>query len=96
MSIKTPEQVADEQLSHFGIGVHDPSRAITAAAITAAIKADSAQRPTRRVHIVFDGPPAHESGRFVEVETPDGESISLGKWLRRPNGWWALEIEVPA
>lgn len=27
------------------------------------------------VDIVFDGPPSHKSGRFVEVEDQDGKSI---------------------
>lgn len=33
---------------------------------------------TEFVDIVFDGPPDHEAGRFVEVENDKGESISLG------------------
>lgn len=45
------------------------------------------------IHIIFDGPPSHESGRFVEVETPDGRSISVGDWRQRPDGLWALVIE---
>jgi hypothetical protein len=35
------------------------------------------------INIVFDGPPAHEGGRFVEVETDDGHSMSIGHWLER-------------
>lgn len=31
-------------------------------------------------HVIFDGPPAHESGRFVEVENERGESIAFGEW----------------
>ena len=34
----------------------------------------------RGVVVVFDGPPSHESGRFVEVETLDdavGEAVAL-------------------
>jgi len=42
--------------------------------------------------IVFDGPPSHESGRFVEVENPDGASVNVGKWIDRKNGLWALRI----
>lgn len=45
------------------------------------------------INIVFDGPPGHEAGRFVEVETDDGHSISLGHWLQRSDGYWALRIE---
>lgn len=42
--MKTPDRIADEALSHFGFGVHDPATGITAAAIIYAIKADRAQR----------------------------------------------------
>ena len=38
--------------------------------------------------IRFDGPPAPESGRFVEVEL-DGKSISLGTW-QKDGGYWVL------
>lgn len=47
------------------------------------------------VDIVFDGPPSHESGRFVEGETKDGRSIRCGQWLERPGtGYWVLRISV--
>ena len=32
----------------------------------------------RFIDIVFDGPPSHESGRFVEVEDEAGRSIRVG------------------
>lgn len=35
------------------------------------------------IDIVFDGPPSHESGRFIEVENAQGASIRVGKWVRR-------------
>lgn len=44
------------------------------------------------IHVVFDGPPSHESGRFVEVETPDGKSINVGEWHQRPDNLWELRI----
>lgn len=47
---------------------------------------------TEFVDIVFDGPPGHEAGRFVEVENDKGESISLGDWKKREDGYWALRI----
>jgi len=51
---------------------------------------------TQAINIIFDGPPSHESGRFVEVETDDGKSIGCGEWIERPNGLWALRItELP-
>ncbi len=48
---------------------------------------------TRAVNIIFDGPPSHESGRFVEVETDDGKMVNAGEWLKRDDGLWALRIE---
>lgn len=44
------------------------------------------------IDIVFDGPPAHESGRFIEVENPAGASIRVGEWVERVDGLWALRI----
>lgn len=46
------------------------------------------------VDIVFDGPPSHVSGRFVEVEDQDGKSIRAGKWIHRSDGYWALQLEI--
>lgn len=43
--------------------------------------------------VVFDGPPSHESGRFVEVEV-DGRSVSAGEWVDRGDGYWALRLRV--
>lgn len=47
---------------------------------------------TPHIDIVFDGPPSHESGRFVEVESADGKSISFGEWVQRGDGYWVLRI----
>ena len=44
------------------------------------------------INIIFDGPPAPESGRFIEVETDDGRSINAGEWTQREDGLWALRI----
>ncbi len=49
---------------------------------------------TQLVDIVFDGPPSHESGRFVEVEDMQGASVKVGEWLERPNGFWALRLNA--
>lgn len=48
------------------------------------------------IDIVFDGPPSHESGRFVEVENASGASIKFGDWVHRPDGYWALRIPATA
>lgn len=42
--------------------------------------------------VLFDGPPAHVSGRFVEVEDENGKSIRVGRWIDRGDGLWALRI----
>ncbi len=39
-------------------------------------------------------PPPHESGRFVEVETPDGKGLRFGEWVERKDGLWALIIPL--
>jgi hypothetical protein len=44
------------------------------------------------INIIFDGPPSHNSGRFVEVENDQGESISIGEWIERDDGYWSLRI----
>lgn len=31
----------------------------------------------KQVYVIFDGPPSNESGRFIEVETPEGKSVGL-------------------
>lgn len=43
------------------------------------------------IEIVFDGPPSHESGRFIEVEQ-DGKGISFGEWVHRDDGYWVLRL----
>ncbi len=45
------------------------------------------------IHIVFDGPPGAESGRFVEVEDTSGKSISVGSWHDRKDG--GCELIIP-
>lgn len=46
-----------------------------------------------KLAIVFDGPPSHESGRFVEVEL-NGASVSFGEW--QENGeYWELVLPGP-
>ncbi len=44
--------------------------------------------------VVFDGPPSHEPGRFVEVENMDGASVRVGEWIDRGDGYWALRLRV--
>jgi hypothetical protein len=46
------------------------------------------------VCIVLDGPPAPESGRFIEVEDADGHSISIGRWEQSSDGYWRLWLNA--
>lgn len=46
------------------------------------------------IDIVFDGPPGHRPGRFVEVENLDGQSISVGEWVERDDGYWVLRVPL--
>lgn len=50
----------------------------------------------RYIHIVFDGPPGPESGRFVEVESEQGAGISIGDWFEDKGGMWVLRIPYSA
>ena len=43
-----------------------------------------------RLYVIFDGPPSHESGRFVEVEDTNGASASVGEWHELEDGLWSL------
>jgi hypothetical protein len=49
---------------------------------------------TEHVDIVFDGPPSHDAPRFIEVENDKGQSISLGEWMQRPDGYWVLRMKA--
>lgn len=50
------------------------------------------------IDVVFDGPPDHRGGRFVEVENEQGHSISAGNWIKwvKPNDdeYWRLRIHT--
>ena len=101
--MKTPEEIADDAMGAFTFidyendddnDVVEQDYYYIKDQIVAAIEADRAQRGTRVIHVVFDGPPEHEVGRFVEVETPDGKGVKVGEWVQRPDGYWALEVEV--
>ncbi len=43
------------------------------------------------INIVFDGPPSHESGRFVEVEDDAGRGMRVGEWVEAAP-YWKLRI----
>ena len=49
---------------------------------------------SNEICIVFDGPPAAVSGRFVEVER-DGAGIGVGKWREHKTaGLWELVLDL--
>lgn len=50
---------------------------------------------SERIAIVFSGPPSAQSPEFIEVEDGDGNSITLGDWMPRADGYWELQLEVP-
>lgn len=54
--------------------------------------APTSTKPDAELRIVFDAPPSHESGRFVEVENEWGQSVRAGEWRTRPDGLWELVI----
>lgn len=53
-----------------------------------------ARQAGEQIDVVFDGPPSHESGRFVEVENSEGKSILFGEWLQRSDGYWVLRFRA--
>lgn len=45
----------------------------------------------RDLFVVFDGPPSHESGRFVELEDANGAGVGgVAEWKQREDGYWTL------
>jgi hypothetical protein len=44
------------------------------------------------IDIVFDGEPGAKGPRFVEVENNEGQSIRIGEWIKRQDGYWVLRI----
>jgi hypothetical protein len=44
------------------------------------------------IDIVFDVPPGHETGLFVEIEDQEGRGIRFGEWHKRDDGYWVLRI----
>lgn len=44
------------------------------------------------IDIVFDGHPGPGTATFVEAESPAGESVSVGEWIQREDGTWALRL----
>ena len=48
------------------------------------------------LHIVFDGPPGPEAGRFVEVEDAAGHGLKRGRWEQHGEYWHLIlpDVEV--
>ena len=46
------------------------------------------------VDIVFDAPPGHVSGCFVDAEDASGRGVKVGDWIDRKDGYWALRLNV--
>lgn len=43
------------------------------------------------LYVIFDGPPSHESGRFVELEDASGRSVARAEWTHEEGtAWWKL------
>ena len=49
---------------------------------------------TEPIDIVFDGPPSMLYAAFVEVENKKGESIGIGEWIERDDGYWVLRVDA--
>ena len=79
-------------VAEIGAMVGEPCDWLTASAVRKALKAQQASA----VHLLFDGQPGPECGRFVEAEDPTGKSINAGEWSQRPDGYWQLVIQQPS
>lgn len=66
-----------------------------AAKRAAALMREGTAPDTDYIDILFDGPPSHKSGRFVEVENSKRQSIHAGEWIHRDDGFWVLRIVKP-
>lgn len=47
---------------------------------------------TKHIDVVFDGPPGHVPPGFIEVENDHSQGVSVGTWLKRPDGYDVLRI----
>ena len=93
---KAVEAVRDRLIDYYGHPDTGEERRLHND-IVALMRARPAPAPDHDyIDFVCDGPPSHESGRFVEVEDPSGASIKAGEWIDRGNGLWALRVHRPA
>jgi hypothetical protein len=46
------------------------------------------------IDILFDREPGHEAPRLVDVLDASGHETAAGRWIRRPDGLWALRIAI--
>lgn len=80
----------------FAARVNDPRETKDVATILSEVEAGTEpcyplDNPARdNIYIIFDGPPSHESGRFIEVENALRQSVSVGQWTEREDGYWIL------
>jgi hypothetical protein len=88
VSLNLPSDTFDGPLPHTEADTYECPRCIAERAVVAV-----QLEQTGKMHILFDGPPSHESGRFVEVEDGEGRSFNAGEWVKRDDGLWALIID---
>lgn len=100
LDLDKTEQLVDAARSVGGAilrGVADDWHA-TQVALAESERVPDVQKATvargERVHVIFDGPPGPESGRFVEVEDDRGNSIRAGEWSKRRDGLWVLSLDA--
>ena len=70
-------------------GGEAPRAESDATAVTAYRPGDGGEGAVLR--IVFDSPPGHTAGRFVEVEDAYGRGVNAGEWREEPP-YWVLYI----
>lgn len=82
----------DERAEAILLGLSQPADTNDIAFVAYAIR-QARNEALTEIRIVFDGPPSHESGRFVEIEDTEGRSINMGEWHDRGDGFWELRLK---
>jgi len=89
--LRTAFETLEDAVMHYSDGPCDD--AIDALAIVEAeFGRLVASTMSEDIFVVFDGPPGHESGRFIDVENARGQSVNAGEWSQRDDRMWQLHI----
>lgn len=57
------------------------------------MKIRNPEKKGEAINIIFDGELGVEGPRFIEVENDRGESLKVGEWIKRLDGYLTLRID---